>query len=327
MLLTPSLPPSNTVCVIGGGGFLGRAVVAELLARRRRVLVLGRAETPALPLPAGAEYRQNNPHDETHTALQQALTEADEVVDLAYATVPQSSFQDPVHDLLANVPGTVRLFELAATLPLRKFVWVSSGGAVYGRTGATPLPEDHPTAPISPYGITKLTLEKYAHLYFESRGLPVVCVRPSNAFGPGQRPYSGQGFVATAIASVLDGRELVLYGEQGTVRDYLYVSDLARGIVAALEHGRPGQVYNLGSGRGLSNRQVLDALVPLAAEAGYDLRLKIMPARPFDAPYNVLDSAKLRADTGWAPEISFERALPPTWQWYATRSLSTPLPV
>jgi len=130
-----------------------------------------------------------------------------------------------------NLPKAVRLFELASTLPLKKFVWISSGGTVYGRTSTGLIPETRPTLPLSPYGITKLAIEKYAHIYFESKGLPIVCVRPANAFGEGQRTYSGQGFIATAIASVLDGRELTLFGEQGTIRDYLHVADVATGIV------------------------------------------------------------------------------------------------
>lgn len=302
--------------VIGGAGFIGRAVVAELLAQGRQVLVLGREPAPEPPLPAGVRY-VHSPADDGGAALKQALGEVDEVVDLAYATVPGTSFQDPVNDILVNLPEAVRLFELAATLPLKKFVWISSGGTVYGRTTAEHIPETHPTLPLSPYGITKLAIEKYAHMYFESKSLPIVCVRPSNAFGEGQRTYSGQGFIATAVASILDGRALTLFGEQGTIRDYLHVADVAAGIVAALLHGRPGEVYNLGSSQGLTNRQVLDYLAPLAAETGHAVQINVQPPRPFDVPANVLDCTKLRAETGWQPRLTFAQALAQTWAWYA----------
>ncbi len=307
-----------TTGVIGGAGFIGRAVVAELLALGRQVLVLGREPAPVPPLPAGVRY-VHSPADDGGAALQQALSEVDEVIDLAYATVPGTSFQDPVNDILVNLPEAVRLFELAATLPLKKFVWISSGGTVYGRTSAELIPETHPTLPLSPYGITKLAIEKYAHMYFESKGLPIVCVRPANAFGEGQRTYSGQGFIATAIASVLDGRKLTLFGEQGTIRDYLHVTDVAGGIVAALLHGRPGEVYNLGSSQGLTNRQVLEVMAPLAIETAHEIKLQILPPRPFDVPANVLDCTKLRTETGWQPKLTFEQALARTWYWYATQ--------
>ena len=305
-------------CVIGGAGFIGRAVVTELLAQGRQVFVLGRTSEPTLPLPAGVRYLQNKLNDEGAT-IREALLTAAAIIDLAYTTVPGTSFQDPVNDILVNLPEAVRLFELASSMPLRKFVWISSGGTVYGRTTSEQIVENHSTLPLSPYGITKLAIEKYAHMYFESKGLPIVCVRPSNAFGEGQRAYSGQGFIATAIASILDGRALTLFGEQGTIRDYLHVADMAAGIVAALLHGRPGEVYNVGSSQGLTNRQVLEALVPLATTTGHEVDIRVLPPRPFDVPANVLDCTKLRTEAGWQPRLTFEQALAQTWHWYASQ--------
>lgn len=302
-------------CVIGGGGFIGRAVVAELLARQNReVVVVGRQLT-APHLPQSVRYVQNA-SGTTDELLEDLLTQVDEVIDLAYATVPQTSFQNPVNDVLVNLPEAVRLFEHAARWSLRKFVWVSSGGTVYGHARQLPLTEEHPTNPVSPYGITKLAIEKYAHLYYHTAQLPIVCVRPSNAFGEGQRVYAGQGFVGTAIASLLDGRTLDLYGNEGTIRDYLHVSDIARGIVAALQDGQSGEVYNLGSGIGHSNRQVLDLLAPLAQKKGLLGRINVLPERPFDVKINVLDSTKLTEHTGWKPEIPFAVGLHQTWDWY-----------
>lgn len=324
MMGESSAAVSPVTCVIGGNGFIGRAVVIELLAQGRQVIVVGRENGP-VNLPAGVRYLENAP-DAGTTVVREALEAATEVVDLAYATSPGTSFQDPVNDILVNVPETVRLFELAASMThLRKFVWISSGGTVYGRTPAVPVTERHPTLPLSPYGITKLALEKYAHMYFETRQLPIVCVRPANAYGEGQRPYGGQGFVATAIASILDGKPLTLFGEQGTVRDYLHVADMATGIVAALNEGLPGEVYNLGSGQGLNNRQILDLLAPLAAAAGRPLHLLRQPARLFDVPANILDCSKLRATTGWQPQVSIKAGLARTWNWLASaQPISTP---
>lgn len=309
-----------TVCVIGGSGFIGRAVVDALLARQRKVIVVGRS--PLLqPMPPGVGYIINN--DSRHNAaLREALSQSDEVINLAYATIPQTSFQHPVDDIVLNLPEAVALLELCSAMTIRKFVGVSSGGTVYGRATTYPLTEEHLTLPLSPYGITKLAIEKYLYMYFENRGLPAVSVRPSNAFGPGQRPYVGQGFIGTAIASIIDGRTINVYGQHGTVRDYLYVVDMAEGIVAALLDGIPGEVYNIGSGVGLTNKQVLDAIVPVAAEAGYEVKLNTLPARPFDVPINVLNSKKLHSLTGWQPSTPFAAALVETWNWYAKKLLT-----
>lgn len=160
-----------------------------------------------------------------------------EVIHLAYATVPYTSFEEPLTDMLQNFPPTVRLFAEAAARGVR-VVLVSSGGTVYGEAESLPIREDHPIQPISPYGVTKATLERYAYLYAKTHGLKVMCVRPANAFGVGQRPCAGQGFISTALASALRGEPIRIYGEAGTNRDYLYIDDLADGILAALLHGQ-----------------------------------------------------------------------------------------
>jgi UDP-glucose 4-epimerase len=123
------------------------------------------------------------------------------VIHLAYATVPNTSFDNPLADLLQNLPPTVELFSKVAERSGR-LILVSSGGTVYGQAVQLPILENHPTNPISPYGVTKLTLEKYAHLYAVTKSLKVICVRPGNAYGVGQYPYIGQGFVSTAMASI-----------------------------------------------------------------------------------------------------------------------------
>jgi UDP-glucose 4-epimerase len=192
---------------------------------------------------------------------------------------------------------------------------------VYGNAVRLPVTEDHPTNPISPYGITKLAVEKYALMYWKADALPVVCVRPANAYGEGQRPFIGQGFVATAIASILKGREVSIYGESGTVRDYIHVQDVSSGIIAAMENGVPGSCYNVGTGVGRSNRDVLNVLFKLAQANKLNPVLKVMPPRQFDVAANVLSSAKLFADTGWQAEIAFEEGIERTWDWFCRHQL------
>jgi UDP-glucose 4-epimerase len=239
-----------------------------------------------------------------------------EVIHLAYATVPNTSFENPQEDLLQNLPATVKLFAEAADRGV-KLVLVSSGGTVYGEATELPIRETHPTRPISPYGVTKLTLENYAYLYAATHGLKFVCVRPSNAYGPGQRPFAGQGFIATAMASAMRGVPIKIFGQRGTIRDYLYVSDLASGIVSALMHGHLSETYNLGSGVGLSNLDVIDLLKPLMREIGCEVQLENAPERAFDVRANVLDSSRLQMDTGWKPVIGFEEGMVIARDWLA----------
>ena len=237
-----------------------------------------------------------------------------EIIDLAYATVPQTSFADPFFDIKSNLPASVGLLQEAAAAGVRKVVLVSSGGTVYGVAGALPIGEDHPTNPISPYGITKLTIEKYAWMFQLVSDLPAIVVRPGNAYGEEQRPFVGQGFIATAMHSIIRGHEVAIFGTEGTIRDYVHVSDVANGIVAALDHGEPGQAYNVGSGIGRSNLDVLREIEPHAERAGYPLRTKTLPPRGFDVPANVLDIRKLRSLSGWSPQISFASGIERAWQ-------------
>jgi UDP-glucose 4-epimerase len=246
--------------------------------------------------------------------LRHLLETHDSVIHLAYATVPNTSFDNPLGDLLENLPSTVQLFAEVAAKG-RRLVLVSSGGTVYGEGRTLPIAEDHPTYPISPYGVTKLTLEKYAHLYAVTHGLNVVCVRPSNAFGEGQPAFSGQGFVATAMALTMQGQSVRIFGPQGTVRDYIHVADLAQGIVCALDDGMPGETYNLSSGVGRSNLDVLETMAPLMQEIGCTVRAVHEPARVFDVHANVLDSTRLRSRTGWIPSVGFEEGLRRTRDW------------
>lgn len=304
---------SKRAClVIGGGGFIGSHLVPRLLSGGRRVTVMGRSATPRHDFPAGAIYVSGNFGN--MDLIRSSLENHDEVIHLAYATVPNTSFDNPLGDLLENLPSTVQLFAEVAAKG-RRLVLVSSGGTVYGEGRSLPIVEDHPTLPISPYGVTKLTLEKYAHLYSVTHGLNVVCLRPSNAFGEGQSPFSGQGFVATAMASAMRGQSVRIFGPHGSVRDYIHVVDLAEGIVSALQRGTAGETYNLGSGVGRSNLDVVEAITPLMQEIGCAVNAVYEPARVFDVRANILDSTRLRNHTGWKPRVSFEKGLLRTREW------------
>ena len=162
---------TNTL-VIGGAGYIGAQLVSQLIATGRRVTVLGRSTTPRYELPVEAVYVAG---DFSQLGLIGSLLDThQEVIHLAYATVPNTSFENPLRDLLQNLPPTVQLFSEVADRGT-KLVLVSSGGTVYGEAEELPIRETHPTKPISPYGVTKLTLENYAYLYAATHGLNFVC--------------------------------------------------------------------------------------------------------------------------------------------------------
>jgi len=301
-------------CVIGGGGFIGQHLVQVLVSQGKSVIVVDLNRQCLVGVPSGVKYFTGNYGDRSF--LYNILKDVDEVIDLAYASVPKTSFDDPIQDILSNLPPAINLFEIASGLKIKRIVVVSSGGTIYGKAVNLPISENHPTNPISPYGITKLAIEKYAQMYHMLKGLPVVFVRPANAFGEGQKPFIAQGFIATAIASALTGCEINLFGEQGTIRDYIYVRDVVSGIIAALEHGRTGESYNIGSGIGRSNRKILEMIESMAKLEGIELHVKILQPRKYDVPANILNSSKLQNETGWFPTVSFIKGLELTWKHF-----------
>lgn len=302
-------------CVIGGSGFIGRLVVEKLLEGGREVRVIGRRDQPPAGLDTRAIYLSGD-YGDSHF-LRSALSSVDEIIDLAYSTVPKSSFEDPVHDITTNLPQAVNLLQVLAEMKsIRKLVVVSSGGTVYGPALQLPIPEDHQTNPISPYGITKLAVEKYALMYQRLFDVPITIVRPGNAYGEGQLPYRGQGFIATAIATILKGESVTVFGGDQIVRDYVHVEDVANGIVAVLERGQPGLCYNIGSGIGLTTNEVLSQISELARRIGKSVAVESMPRRAFDVPVNVLDCSRIQAETGWQARISFSEGLERVWQGF-----------
>lgn len=305
----------NTL-VIGGGGYIGSFLVPLLADTGRRVTVLGRSSTPRYELPASVKYISGD--FSQYGLICNLLDNTQEVIHLAYPTVPNTTLKNSNIDLFNNLQSTVQLYAEVADRGI-KFVLVSSGGTVYGEAEELPITELHRTKPISSYGVTKLTLENYAYLYSVTHGLKFICIRPSNAYGVGQQPFIGQGFIANAIASVMREDTIKIFGKDGTVRDYLYISDLTSGIVSALEKGCLYETYNLGSGVGLSNLEVVEKITPIMREIGYKIRIELLPERVSDVKTNILASDKLKIDTGWKPTMGFIEGIVETRNWLFKR--------
>jgi UDP-glucose 4-epimerase len=310
----------NRTIVIGGSGFIGTHLVKNLFAAGREVHVVGRKKNAPETLPSECRYITGNYGD--RSTLKKILTPGCEVVNLAYSTVPKTSFEDPLYDLTSNLPSSVALMEEALKIGVRRLVLVSSGGTVYGPVDTLPITENHPTRPISPYGITKLAVDRYAMMYSRNGGLPVIVVRPSNAYGENQRSGTGQGFLAAAMHAIFSGADVEIYGQQGTIRDYVHVSDVATGIMAALNKGHDGKIYNLGTGLGTSNLEIVSVLRECAEKDELNVRTRILPERGYDVEANVLDASRLRNDTGWCHKIRLKEGIQQMWNVAKDRKLS-----
>jgi UDP-glucose 4-epimerase len=288
---------------------MGSHLVEALLEEHGRVRVFDRMRRPA-DLDAGVEFYEG---DFTNRAeLTAALDGCHTVFHLLATTDPKTSNDDPVHDLESNLTATVRLLELARNSSVKKIVFASSGGTVYGIPSTVPIPEHHETRPICSYGIHKLAIEHYLALYHRLHGLDYCVLRIANAFGERQRPRASQGAVAVFLDKALRGEGIDVWGDGSVVRDYVYVRDVALALCQAARHMGSTKHFNVGSGRGLSVNEVI---VSIEALLGRPLSRRYLPSRPFDVPVNVLDISLAAEHLGWRPEHSFERGLTRTLEW------------
>lgn len=285
--------------ILGGNGFIGSHLTDELLRHGSYVRVFDRyPELFRAPL-SGVDYVFG---DFGNRALvSAALAEIDVVYHLISTTLPQTSNDDPIFDVQSNVIETLALLQECVSRSINKFVFISSGGTVYGEPDKLPILEDSPTFPLCSYGITKLCIEKYLEMFRSLYGLEYVIIRPSNPFGPRQNPKGIQGVISVFLALMLEQRPITIWGDGSVIRDYIFVEDLVNGIyrssVCASEH----RIFNIGTGTGIALREL--AAVCNAC-TGLMSRIDYLPQRAFDIPAVYLDINRAKQELGWQPRTS-----------------------
>jgi UDP-glucose 4-epimerase len=303
-------------CVLlGGAGFMGSHLAERLLAAGHAVRIFDVTDQGFADDARGRhdiEWVRGDFLDAGDVAA--AIAGCQGVFHLVSTTLPQSSNQNPARDVADNIIGALHLLEACRREGGRKIVFASSGGTVYGVPRAVPITEDHPTHPITSYGIVKLTIEKYLELYRVLHGVDYCALRIANPFGERQRIASGQGAVTTFLQRAYRGEPIEIWGDGSVVRDYLYVGDVAEALVRALDHRGGRKVINIGSGVG---RDLNEILAVIETVIGRPVERRYVPARNFDVPANVLDIGLARAELGWQPTTPFEEGLRRTLRWVA----------
>jgi UDP-glucose 4-epimerase len=284
------MPELSTALVVGAG-FLGTHL-AQALAERgvsARVMTRSPLDDERVARLRGAELLIADAS--VRPALASAVEGVDHVFYCAGGLMPAESNLDPAADASLALPPVLNLLETLRAHPGPGLTFISSGGTVYGPPRRVPVAEDHPTEPVTSYGIMKLAAEKYVLMYARLYGLRARVLRCANAYGPYQRAARGQGFVAAVLEQVRTGRPVVMYGDGLNVRDFVYAPDVAHVMTElATVHDGPG-VLNVGSGQGVSLR---DVLTVVARVTGTEPELDRRPDRGFDVRENVLDVTALR---------------------------------
>jgi UDP-glucose 4-epimerase len=296
--------------VLGGGGFIGTNLCRKLAGRVGELKAFGRRKSFPDALD-GVEWLQGDFNDPLSVAA--AIEGADIVFHLINATTPNNANIDKAADLRSNVGNTIHLLEACKSAAIKRVVFVSSGGTVYGIPQEIPTAEDSPCWPITSYGISKLSVERYLHLFEYMHGLDYRVLRVSNPFGPFQTAEKNQGVIAAFARRLVAGQHLEVWGDGTVTRDYLYIDDVVDALELAAIHEGPDRIFNIGSGVGRSLNEVIETLQTIESASGLEIERR--EGRMVDVPVTTLDIGRAARVLGWAPRVEFADGLRRTLDW------------
>ncbi len=294
------------ILVTGGAGFIASHVVDRFIADGHQVVVVDNLATG---------FRENvNPKakffelDIRDPKIAEVFeTERPDAVDHHAAQMDvRRSVREPIYDAEVNVLGTLRLLELSRQVGVKRWIYISTGGAVYGEPQSLPVREDHPINPLSPYGATKHTPEHYLFIYRALHQLQYVVLRYANIYGPRQSPHGEAGVTAIFSEAMLLGKTCTLFGDGSKTRDYVFIEDVVRANVAALTQG-DGGVFNIGTGRATTDFEIFDLV--RKALGMPDLAPVYGEKRPGEIDHIALANERARDGLGWSPQVSLEEGV------------------
>lgn len=292
----------NCILILGAAGFIGTNLTLRLLGEGKRLVLFDRpgaaypeqvrcaAQSGQVRLAYGSFAKSGSWLDNLP-----ALAEVDTVYHLISTTCPTNSNRDVAQEMEENLISTVHFLDACVTAGVKKIVFLSSGGTVYGKLHAGICREEEEAFPITSYGVQKLAIEKMLYLYYEMHGLDYRIVRLSNPYGPYQRPNGVQGVVSTFTYRAMHDQPIEVFGDGTVVRDYIYIEDAVEGILKIANGKGRYRLYNLGRGEGAT---VLDVIDAIAKVLGKRPEVIFKPGRPVDVPVNVLDVTRFEQDFG-----------------------------
>lgn len=304
------------VLVTGGAGFIGSHVAEYLLGRGHEVAVLDDLSTGKRHnVPEGAGFHEKDIRSGRDLAGVFGAFRPEVLCHQAAQMDVRRSVREPDFDAEVNVLGTLGLLQNCVEHDVRRVVFASTGGAVYGEQEAFPATEDHPQYPLSPYGVSKLAGERYLHFYSAQYGLTYAALRYANVYGPRQDPHGEAGVVAIFSGNLAGDRPSTINGTGGQTRDYVYVEDVARANVMAVEGDAPDGAYNVGTGVETSVTELYERLQRIS---GKDLPPERGPSKPGEQLRSCVDFSKAEQYLGWHPRVDLDEGLEKTLRFFST---------
>ena len=297
------------ILVLGGNGFIGSHLIDQLILTGHKVRVFDRSPEQFRKPLKNVDYHYGDFND--GILVSEALHSIDVVFHLISTSVPSTSNLSPIDDVNNNLVGTIKLLESMRKTGIQKIVYLSSGGTVYGDSKKLMITEEHPLNPICSYGIVKLAVEKYLIMYQKLYEFEPVILRASNPYGPRQGKMGLQGLIGTILNKVINKESVEIWGDGEVVRDYLYISDLIRACVLAVNKNVSG-VFNIGSGQGYSVNQIIQLIEDVSF---CKINVNRTDIRDIDVKRSVLDINKVSRVLGWSPEIHIKEGLTKHYEW------------
>lgn len=309
------LPFKGARCIVlGGSGFIGQHLVNLLLASGASVITVSHRESPSAPSYSGQTYQHFRASIIETERISSILREDDYVFHLVDNSFPGARPEDVATVIESVTLPTAHLIAACSSARVKKLVFVSSGGAVYGLSKSQVHSEDSPTNPISAYGVGKLATEKTIQLAHHLATLKCAILRVSNPYGPGQSPGRGQGLVSAAMKSVMESSDIEVWGDGGVVRDFIFVEDVAAALAKAALYQGQEIIFNIGSGRGRRVIDVINDIRALVPETASNVIFK--PGRAADVPISILDVSRAKSQLAWEPRTSWTDGLKTTKEWF-----------
>jgi UDP-glucose 4-epimerase len=304
------------VLVTGAAGFIGSHIVDALVLQGDRVAVVDNLSSGRLEnVNPRAEFYKADIRDEGVARIFEG--ERPEVVVHHAAQVSvRNSVDDPRYDADVNISGTLNLLQLSIKHGVRRFVFASSGGAVYGEQERFPADETHPVRPLSPYGVAKLAVEHYLYYYRSAFSLGYAALRYSNVYGPRQDPHGEAGVVAIFTDKLLNGETPTVNGDGGQTRDYVYVGDVVRANLLAINSGYVGYL-NVGTGVEESVNGLYEVI---KAQAGYKGGKVHGPAKLGEQRRSVVDCSLIKEALGWGPQVALPDGIRETVKYFREKA-------
>ena len=301
-------------CVIyGGGGFIGSHLCDELLKNGFNVTVFDKLNFNHSNIAHNISSIKIIEGDFNNVVdLRNSLKEIDIVFHLVSSTLPATSNQNPVYDVETNLISTLKLLNLSKESGVKKVVFISSGGTVYGYPEKIPIPENHPRKPICSYGIVKKTIEDYLFMFYKLYGLDYYIFRLSNPYGERQNPLVAQGVIPVFLRKLFLKEKIEIWGNGEIIRDYIYINDVVRLIVKSLDIKIENQIFNISSSIGVSLNELL-MIMGKIVNINPDILYK--EARTVDVSVNVLDNSLARKTFDWNPETDLNTGIKKTLQY------------